>query len=417
MKKVIEARGLSKSFLISHQEKERYTLFRDVVADRAKRFFSFGSGSAAKGSGPGMEEFWALKDLDFDVHKGERIGFIGKNGAGKSTLLKVISRIIEPTSGTVKIRGRVASLLEVGTGFHPELSGRENIYLNGAILGMSRKEIQKKFDEIVAFAEVEKFLDTPVKRYSSGMHVRLAFAVAAHLDPEILLIDEVLAVGDSQFQKKCIGKMEDVNREEGRTILFVSHNMGIVHQFCQRAILLEQGKITAMGPAEGILDKYLTGLQSMSSEYRVDQATALRKPNHFTHISLGNESGIKAVDFSFHERMVLDFEFCLNNPMSNIHIGVVLCDKYQSRIFTVMQPIDFFRPKGKIYRGRVRIPASLIAPNIYSYSFFITENTGEIHDHVENVCYCQIHDAGSSMSHIEGFEMGCVVVNPEWEAC
>jgi lipopolysaccharide transport system ATP-binding protein len=195
---------------------------------------------------PTHEEFWALKDVSFDIQQGDRVGIIGRNGAGKSTLLKILSRITEPTSGKISIKGRVASLLEVGTGFHPELSGRENIYLNGAILGMSKAEIKSKFDEIVAFAEVEKFLDTPVKRYSSGMYVRLAFAVAAHLEPEILIVDEVLAVGDVQFQKKCLGKMEEVGKE-GRTILFVSHNMAMISNLCQKGILLETGKIATRG--------------------------------------------------------------------------------------------------------------------------------------------------------------------------
>src|SRR6185312_12685883 len=203
------------------------------------------------------EEFFALKDINFDVYPGDRLGVIGRNGAGKSTLLKILSRITEPSNGRITIRGRVASLLEVGTGFHPELTGRENIFLNGAILGMGRSEIRKKFDEIVDFAEVEKFLDTPVKRYSSGMYVRLAFAVAAYLESEILVVDEVLAVGDIQFQKKCLGKMEDVSKSEGRTVLFVSHNMGTINQLCNRAILLKSGRISDMGQTSDIVRKYM----------------------------------------------------------------------------------------------------------------------------------------------------------------
>src|SRR5262249_28346776 len=197
--------------------------------------------------GSKVETFWALKDVSFDVKKGEVVGIIGRNGAGKSTLLKVLSRITEPTTGRVRIRGRVASLLEVGTGFHPELTGRENVYLNGAILGMTREEIKRKFDEIVAFAEIEKFLDTPVKRYSSGMYVRLAFAVAAHLEPEILIVDEVLAVGDFEFQRRCLGKMNAV-AHSGRTVLFVSHNMTAIEELCSRSILLKNGVIERAGP-------------------------------------------------------------------------------------------------------------------------------------------------------------------------
>jgi lipopolysaccharide transport system ATP-binding protein len=206
---------------------------------------------------PTSEDFWALKDVSFEVKQGERIGIIGRNGAGKSTLLKILSRITEPTTGSIRIKGRVASLLEVGTGFHPELTGRENIFLNGAILGMGRAEIKKKFDEIVDFAEIEKFLDTPVKRYSSGMYVRLAFAVAAHLEPEILFVDEVLAVGDAQFQKKCLGKMEDVSAKEGRTVLFVSHNMGAISSLCNRSILIIGGSVELYDSSQAVIDTYL----------------------------------------------------------------------------------------------------------------------------------------------------------------
>src|SRR5215472_5807850 len=248
---VIAVENLSKCYLIAHspgaQGYKRYTALRDVIGDEVGNFARKAL-AAARGrqvfQAREVEEFWALKDVSFEVKQGDVLGIIGRNGAGKSTLLKILSRITEPTAGRVTLRGRVASLLEVGTGFHPELTGRENIYLNGAILGMSRTEIRRKFDEIVAFAEVEKFLDTPVKRYSSGMYVRLAFAVAAHLEPEILIVDEVLAVGDAEFQNKCIGKMNSVATAEGRTVIFVSHNMAVVEHLCQRVILLKNGVIT-----------------------------------------------------------------------------------------------------------------------------------------------------------------------------
>jgi len=243
MSSVITVENLSKKYIIGHQKRERYTTLRDVLANGTKRLaVKMRHPFAAPQNDSTHEEFWALKDVNFDIQQGDRVGIIGRNGAGKSTLLKILSRITEPTSGKVSIKGRVASLLEVGTGFHPELSGRENIFLNGAILGMSKAEIKKKFDEIVAFAEVEKFLDTPVKRYSSGMYVRLAFAVAAHLEPEILIVDEVLAVGDAQFQKKCMGKMEEVGKE-GRTVIFVSHNMNAIEQLCTSAICLDKGQV------------------------------------------------------------------------------------------------------------------------------------------------------------------------------
>ena len=239
---------------------ERYIALRDVIArnmhNLARKTLDMIRGRPIV-QGDEVEEFWALKDVSFEIKSGDRVGIIGRNGAGKSTLLKILSRITEPTKGRVKIAGRVASLLEVGTGFHPELTGRENIFLNGAILGMTRREIQKKFDAIVAFAEVEKFLDTPVKRYSSGMYVRLAFAVAAHLEPEILVVDEVLAVGDFQFQKKCLGKMEEIGRT-GRTILFVSHNMAMISSLCEKAIQLDNGELRAIGATDRVILGYAT---------------------------------------------------------------------------------------------------------------------------------------------------------------
>lgn len=246
----LSVRGLTKEYQILHNL-EKHDRVTDAVADTIKGVFR------KKES----ETFRALQDISFDVKKGEVLGIVGRNGAGKSTLLKILSRITEPSSGEIHLYGRVGSLLEVGTGFHPELTGRENIYLNGAILGMRKREIQNQFDEIVDFAEVEKFLDTPVKRYSSGMYVRLAFAVAAHLNPEILIIDEVLAVGDAQFQKKCLGKMQDVNRKGGKTILFVSHNMSAVASLCNRALFLEQGKLILDQPTSAVLAHYAKSQQ------------------------------------------------------------------------------------------------------------------------------------------------------------
>jgi lipopolysaccharide transport system ATP-binding protein len=257
---VIRAEGLGKKYLIGHAaERERYVALRDVVVRGALNLWRK-TADMARGralvAGDTAEEFWALKDVSFEVKRGEVLGIIGRNGAGKSTLLKILSRITEPSEGRVTIQGRVASLLEVGTGFHPELTGRENIYLNGAILGMTRAEIRKKFDEIVAFAEVEKFLDTPVKRYSSGMYVRLAFAVAAHLEAEILVVDEVLAVGDAEFQKKCLGKMSEA-AGGGRTVLFVSHNMQAVRRICVGGILLSSGRVEHLGSVEDCIACYL----------------------------------------------------------------------------------------------------------------------------------------------------------------
>src|SRR5687767_2494641 len=244
---VIKAEDVGKKYIIGHLGTKGYKTFREQMIQHAHNFYSrtkqLVSGKEVM-EGSHVEDFWALKDLNFEIEKGDRVGIIGRNGAGKSTLLKVLSRITEPTTGKVFIKGRVASLLEVGTGFHHELTGRENIFLNGAIMGMNRAEIKRKFDEIVDFSGVEKFLDTPVKRFSSGMYVRLAFSVAAHLEPEILVVDEVLAVGDADFQKKCLGKMNSVSKQEGRTVLFVSHNMAAIQNLCNISMVLSSGRVS-----------------------------------------------------------------------------------------------------------------------------------------------------------------------------
>jgi lipopolysaccharide transport system ATP-binding protein len=250
----IRVEGLGKKYRIRHQRRERYTALRDVITDKFRAMFRRRAPSDAT---PTVEDFWALRDVSFEVGRGEVVGIIGRNGAGKSTLLKVISRITEPNEGRIELDGRVASMLEVGTGFHSELTGRENIFLNGAILGMRHAEIKRRFDEIVAFADVENFLDTPVKRFSSGMYMRLAFAVAAHLETENLIVDEVLAVGDAEFQKKCLGKMSEVARG-GRTVLFVSHNMGAIRRLTRRCILLDRGRMVLDAPVQEVIEQYLT---------------------------------------------------------------------------------------------------------------------------------------------------------------
>lgn len=291
---VITVENLSKRYLIGHQsaQRERYTALRDVIGREARNFLRKASDLVAGRQivqGDEVEDIWALKDVTFDIKKGEVVGIIGRNGAGKSTLLKVLSRITEPTYGTVKLRGRVGSLLEVGTGFHPELTGRENIYLNGAVLGMARRDIKKRFDEIVAFAEVEKFLDTPVKRFSSGMYVRLAFAVAAHLESEILILDEVLAVGDVEFQKKCLGKIGEVV-SSGRAALIVSHNLQTIVSLCSRAIVMDQGTLVRDGKPDAVVSSYLS--RSLREEnhvlFRIERNT---EATDVTSVELLDESG------------------------------------------------------------------------------------------------------------------------------
>ncbi|WP_099240144.1 ABC transporter ATP-binding protein [Synechococcus sp. BDU 130192] len=290
---IIRVENLGKKYIIGHQAQSggwkpnrgNYVALRDVVANGVKSFGKRLLGKEQRRSYT-TEEFWALKDINFEIKRGEVVGIIGRNGAGKSTLLKILSRITEPTTGRIELRGRVASLLEVGTGFHPELTGRENIYLNGSILGMSRLEIRKKFDEIVAFAEVERFLDTPVKRYSSGMYVRLAFAVAAHLEPEILVVDEVLAVGDTAFQKKCLGKMEDVATQEGRTVLFVSHNMAAVENLCSHSLLLETGNLLNFRDTQSIIEEYIQSVQSGRTPLDIQNITKRKGNGKFKFLNI-----------------------------------------------------------------------------------------------------------------------------------
>ncbi|MDZ7957157.1 MAG: polysaccharide ABC transporter ATP-binding protein [Aulosira sp. DedQUE10] len=317
---VIRVENLSKKYVISHQQEgnRKNKTLRDSISKSveslSKKLFN---GDSQQIYNPNREEFWALKDVSFEIKQGDRVGIIGRNGAGKSTLLKVLSRIVEPTGGKIAIKGRVASLLEVGTGFHQELTGRENIFLNGAILGMSKVEIKRKFDEIVAFAEIEKFLDTPVKRYSSGMYVRLAFAVAAHLEPDILIVDEVLAVGDVQFQKKCLGKMEEVSNQ-GRTIFFVSHNMGTVNALCDKVIYLASGKVHAIGTTDSIVKLYFSEVL----KNKVEDLQQLRLPGfgqkiRFLDINLSSRDGTLAFG------QPIEYKLCIGSDidMEGLSIG------------------------------------------------------------------------------------------------
>jgi len=306
---IIQAENIGKKYLITHQTHGNYTALRDVITEKTRALTQrILTPLNSKEIGSSLEEFWALKDISFDVKQGESIGIIGPNGAGKTTLLKILSRITEPTTGRVKINGLVGSLLEVGTGFHPELTGRENIFLNGAILGMSKVEIKRKFDEIVAFAETEKFLDTPVKRYSSGMYVRLAFAIAAHLDTEILLVDEILAVGDLSFQKKCLGKMGDFSKA-GRTVLFVSHNMASIRSLCKTVYCLYKGQIVKSGPADEIVSDYIktqhTRLKDSSCIVERNQETIKSSSFYFSRVEIQSTKGEHANIFKYNETLVL----------------------------------------------------------------------------------------------------------------
>lgn len=300
MKPIISVEGLGKSYTIRHEGQTHYKSLREEIFKLPSRLLRRG--------GQSREEFWALRDVSFDIMPGDRVGIIGRNGAGKSTLLKLLSRITEPTTGRIILRGRVASLLEVGTGFHPELTGRENIYLNGAILGMSRAEVRRKFDEIVDFAGVEKFLDTPVKRYSSGMYVRLAFAVAAHLEPEILIVDEVLAVGDMDFQKKCLGKMEDIGNE-GRTLLFVCHQMPMIESLCQRCLLMEGGRLVMDGVTAEAVARYRGDSCVVSSMDFSDNASQANSVVKLLRASLTDCNGLAKSEFDLEEPICIHMEY------------------------------------------------------------------------------------------------------------
>jgi lipopolysaccharide transport system ATP-binding protein len=366
--RAIIVEGLSKSYLINRAGRERYTALRDVLARKTKQLLKkmvrpFPPSKAA-GVG-GREEFWALRDISFEVRQGERIGIIGRNGAGKSTLLKILSRITAPTRGSIKIHGRVGSLLEVGTGFHPELSGRENIFLNGAIIGMRNAEIRKKFDEIVAFAEVEKFLDTPVKHYSSGMYVRLAFAVAAHLEPEILIVDEVLAVGDSQFQKKCLGKMGDVSKNQGRTVLFVSHNMTAIKSLCNSALLLEKGMIRKIGEVSGVVNDYLATTAAIHEQlWELPETAPGNDMVRFHKAKIIIDDDKSAGQIRVDTPLRLEFEFWNYVDNAELNLSMHVYNNDNLLIFASPSPAKKFA-KGLI-KGVCMIPPNLLNDEKYS---------------------------------------------------
>jgi lipopolysaccharide transport system ATP-binding protein len=335
--KAISVDNLSKRYLVGHQStrRKRYTL-RDAITWEARNF-ARKTADFLRGrqivQGDEVEEFWALRDVSFEVRHGEVLGIIGRNGAGKSTLLKILSRITDPSHGQIRIKGRVASLLEVGTGFHPELTGRENIFLNGAILGMTQREIRNKFDAIVAFAEVEKFLDTAVKYYSSGMYVRLAFAVAAHLEPEILIVDEVLAVGDSDFQKKCLGKMDEVSRSQGRTVLFVSHNTGVITSLCPSVIWLDGGSIRGQGPARAIVDEYLgQGMPSRDRLVKLDQIP--RSNTYDSRLRLESLEWLCDLPLKHGQPVKALIRFRTRAPLIEVAVGIGFSDLEGRRLLT-----------------------------------------------------------------------------------
>ncbi len=363
----ISVENLSKKYLIKSGYQEPYKTLRDTITNSIKQIFSSNKNYL------NHEEFWALKNINFDIEKGDRIAIIGKNGAGKSTLLKVLSRITSPSEGIIKIKGKVSSLLEVGTGFHPELTGRENIYLNGAILGMTKKEIKNKFDEIVYFSEIEKFLDTAVKRYSSGMYIRLAFSVSASLDTDILIIDEVLAVGDAQFQKKCLGKMKDISGE-GRTILFVSHSMGAVSSLCNKGIILSKGEIIGSGNTEKIISEYLS-LGNKLKGQAIDQSdVSSNKKLKIRKVSILDKNNNLKNEFSTEQKIFIDIEIEIIKPGTGYAISFEIIHFQYGSIFT-SESLDYDIDKGLNkywskgnYKFNIELPVYLLRGGDYTIS-------------------------------------------------
>ncbi|MHA1370436.1 MAG: ABC transporter ATP-binding protein [Promethearchaeota archaeon] len=385
MKYAISVRKLSKCYklgVISRQtlvDEVRYWLSKLRGNDPREHFMKVGhvatEARRIEAENAGHQRFWALKDISFDVQPGEVVGIVGRNGAGKSTLLKILTRITEPTKGEAFLDGRVGSLLEIGTGFHPELTGRENIYMNGTILGMKKREIDDKFDEIVNFSDLEKFIDTPVKRYSSGMHVRLAFSVAAHLDPEILLVDEVLAVGDAAFQKKCLGKMEDVAKE-GRTILFVSHNMASINNLCSKGILLENGEIRQTGTAHEVTAGYsaLTGIQTGEKVWS-GNASIPSDNVRLISVSICKPDGTISVNHSVFDEIHILLKYETLKPNLKFRCGIRF-NFEGATAFLTLEPREFTREKPGCYVSSVTVPPNLLNEGEYVLSIFIFPSVG-----------------------------------------
>jgi lipopolysaccharide transport system ATP-binding protein len=428
MNTVIEVENLSKKYIIEHKQQERYQTLRDNIAQKLNQFgrrlrhpFQSSSGQPLMGLST-TEEMWALKDVSFEIKKSERIGIIGRNGVGKTTLLKILSRITEPTEGRVWIKGRVATLLEVGTGFHPELTGRENIFLNGAVLGMTKAEIKKRFDEIVTFAEVQKFLDTPVKRYSSGMYVRLAFAVAAHLEPEILLVDEVLAVGDVAFQKKCLGKMSDVSAKEGRTILFVSHNMGAIQQLCDRVIFIHDGKVKKIGETTETINSYIRFIQNLndygdclSDIHRIgNYGQRVRIVNGWLIDSDENETTQYVVGEQL--KVYLEFE-AYDDDYEDLHVNIGINTAQQMRIVTVTTRTNLGYlscKKNKKASIIANFDGLVLAPGRYDITLTLG-NRGRPLDLIKEALFFDVIETGADQTVYHPQLMGLIRSNVSWK--
>lgn len=400
----IKVENISKRYNLLHKQKNESDSLIGDLARSAKNVFRKNK------IGQTNEDFWALKDINFEINKGDRVGIIGKNGAGKSTLLKILSRIVKPSSGRIEYSGRLAGLLEVGTGFHGDLSGRENIYLNGSILGMTKAEIDSKFDEIVAFSEVEQFLDTPVKRYSSGMYVRLAFAVAAHLDNDILIVDEVLAVGDAAFQDKCIGKIS-ADQSNGKTVLFVSHNIGQIAALCNRGIYLEHGNVVYDGSVHTAIDYYL-------NKNKLTDASLVTFPDDnsdyaITELSLENSEKRAIRTFKHDETYAVKVKLTCRKKLADVVIGISITDNRGKRITSMVLPISDKIELGASKEFTALMPAHLFMPNEFFISIATHIPNVQLFSEHTNALSFKIIDNGSEFYKYSG-DLGYVFTKNEW---
>jgi lipopolysaccharide transport system ATP-binding protein len=404
MKPIIEVQNLSKKYQINAKQ-QRYSSLRESIG----AIFSFNKNKT-------KEDFWALQDINFTVEAGESIGIIGSNGAGKSTLLKILSRITPPTKGNIILRGRISSLLEVGTGFHPELTGRENVYFNGSILGLRKAEIDKKFDEIVDFSGVEQFIDTPLKTYSSGMQMRLAFAVAAHLESEILIIDEVLAVGDAEFQKKCLGKMDDVNKS-GRTILFVSHNINAIKSLCQRGIYLYQGSIKSEDTIDNIVNSYLTqNIRTYPASLELEPTATSAT---FTKIALLNAERVICNIFKCDEPITIKMEFNVLQIVDDLELAIGLSTLDGTKIFFDNSK---YSDKGQLnisQRGLhtifITLPVKVLMPNTYLLNIALLDPHIKVYDFRRSIILFTIEDRGRRITIFKSSDQGLVDLSLSWQ--
>jgi lipopolysaccharide transport system ATP-binding protein len=417
MPAIITVEHLSKQYRIGALR--RHNSFRDIFDDRLRAIFN----PAQRRAAARESTIWALKDVSFELNEGEVLGIIGRNGAGKSTLLKLLARITEPTEGMVRMRGRVASLLEVGTGFSPELTGRENIYLNGAILGMRKAEIDRKYDEIVEFAEIGKFIDTPVKRYSSGMFMRLAFAVAAHLEPEILIVDEVLAVGDAQFQEKCLRKMEDIGKSEGRTVLFVSHNIGAITNLCTRVAHLHQGRVVNFGETNEVVAKYLHSDVNEGAEKLLAGPQTDRHPQkEFTFVKVGmkdhRDNISSELDVRFPFSVFLEYD--VSAPLHNVELSVRFFGYDGRPVFTSHQsdnrPEVLVQREPGTYAATVTVPGNLLVPGDYYISIEAHTPSVNILEKYDHIIKFHVNETGSKLSRYQPYQymQGTIIVEFPW---